>query len=69
MPTFEYMRLSQSYRGSEAIGPGSEKFAAIENFDEMLAALGADGWELVTALPGSSESPRVYFFKRQVGSP
>jgi hypothetical protein len=67
MPTFEYMRLSQSYRGSEAIGPGSEKFAAIENFDAMLAALGADGWELVTALAGSSDAPRVYVFKRQVG--
>jgi hypothetical protein len=66
MPTFEYMRLAQSYRGSEAIGPGSEKFADIENFDAMLAALGADGWELVTAQTGGSEAPKMYLFKRQV---
>jgi hypothetical protein len=67
MATFEYMRLSQSYRGSEAIGPGSDKFAGIENFDAILAALGADGWELVTAQSGSSDGARMYLFKRQVG--
>jgi hypothetical protein len=61
------MRLSHSYRGSEAIGPGSEKFADIENFDAMLAALGADGWELVTAQTGNPEAARTYLFKRQVG--
>jgi hypothetical protein len=67
MPTFEYMRLSQSYRGSDAIGPGSERYADIESFDAMLAALGADGWELVTAHSGSSEAATMYLFKRQVG--
>lgn len=67
MRTFEYMRLSQSYRGSDAIGPGSEEFADVESFDAMLAALGAAGWELVTAQTGSSEGARMYLFKRQVG--
>jgi hypothetical protein len=67
MTTFEYMRLSQSYRGSQAIGPGSEKFAGIDNFDAMIAALGAEGWELVTAQTLSSDADRLYLFKRQVG--
>ncbi|MFZ0040718.1 MAG: hypothetical protein WAK93_05380 [Solirubrobacteraceae bacterium] len=62
-PTFEYMRLSASIRGFEATGPGSEKFADVQGFDAMLAALGADGWELVTAQ--AADSARTYLFKRQ----
>jgi len=62
MPSFEYMRLLLNFRGCEAIGPGSEKFAGIQVFDAMLAALGADGWELVTA---QDSDVRTYVFKRQ----
>jgi hypothetical protein len=62
MPSFEYMRLLLNFRGCEAIGPGSEKFAGIQGFDAMLAALGADGWELVTA---QDSDVRTYVFKRQ----
>jgi hypothetical protein len=65
MPTFEYMRLSRSYRGCEATGPDSEKFAGVQSFDAMLAALGADGWELVTAETSETEAARTYLFKRQ----
>ena len=66
MPTFEYMRLLLRFRGCEAIGPGSEKFADIQGFDDMLAALGADGWELILAQSSDSEAT-TYLFKRQVG--
>ena len=63
--TFEYMRLSVSIRGFDATGPGAEKFADIQGFDAMLAGLGADGWELVTAHPSDSGG-RTYLFKRLV---
>lgn len=65
MPAFEYMRLSVSVRGCVATGPGSEKFADVKSFDAMLAALGADGWELVT---GQTAEPagHTYLFKRQI---
>jgi hypothetical protein len=66
MPTFEYTRLVLNIRGCEATGPGCEKFAHIRGLDEMLAALGADGWELVL-VHGPEAEPRTYLFKRQVG--
>ncbi len=66
MPTFEYMRLLLRFRGCEAIGPGAEKFADIKDFDAMLAALGADGWELVIGHTSDSDI-RTYLFKRQAG--
>ncbi len=64
MPNFEYMRLVLHFRGCVVFGPGAEKFADIEGFDAMLAALGADGWELV--IGQSSDEARTYVFKRQV---
>ena len=64
MPTFEYMRLTLSFRGYQANGPGSERFAGIHDLDAMLAALGADGWEL--AFGQASETDRMFLFKRQV---
>jgi hypothetical protein len=64
--TFEYMRLVLSFRGCEAIGPGSEKFSKIEGFDAMLAALGADAWELVL-MQGSESEAKTYLFKRPAG--
>jgi hypothetical protein len=65
MPTFEYMRLARSFRGYQAIGPGAEQFSDIRDLDAMLAALGADGWELVTAQ--ASDSDTMFLFKRQLG--
>jgi hypothetical protein len=65
MSTFEYMRLLLNFRGCQAIGPGSEKFAGIQGFDAMLAALGAEGWELVTVQSFDSDVT-TYLFKRQV---
>jgi hypothetical protein len=64
MPAFEYMRLSVSARGCQATGPGADKFADIHSFDAMLAALGADGWELVTQ-QSSELAAHTYLFKRQ----
>jgi hypothetical protein len=66
MSTFEYMRLVQHFRGCQALGPDSEKFGEIKGLDAMLAALGADGWELVTALPSESDIT-TYLFKRPAG--
>ena len=66
MPTFEYMRLLLHFRGCQAIGPGAEKFADVQGFDAMLAALGAEGWELVT-LQTSDSDITTYLFKRQLG--
>ncbi len=63
MPKFEYMRLLLKFRGCEAIGPGSEKFADVQGFDAMLAALGAEGWELVTVQ--ASDEATTHLFKRQ----
>jgi hypothetical protein len=63
MLTFEYMRLELSFRGYQAHGPGSEQFAGIRDLDAMLAALGAEGWELVFGQV--SESGRTFLFKRQ----
>jgi hypothetical protein len=60
------MRLMLNFRGCEAMGPGSEKFADIRGLDDMLAALGADGWELTLA-HGSDSEAKTYLFKRQVG--
>jgi hypothetical protein len=65
MPSFEYMRLLLHFRGCQVIGPGSEKFADVQGFDAMLAALGAEGWELVT-LQTSDSDITTYLFKRQV---
>jgi hypothetical protein len=65
MSTFEYMRLLLHFRGCQVVGPGSEKFADIHGFDEMLAALGAEGWELVTLQTSDSEIT-TYLFKRQL---
>jgi hypothetical protein len=65
MAAFEYMRLSVSVRGCEATGPDAEKFADIHSFDAMLAALGADGWELVTQ-QSSEVGAHMYLFKRQI---
>lgn len=64
MTTFEYMRLLLNFRGCQAFGPGSEKFANVEGFDAMLAALGAEGWELVTVQTSSDIT--TYLFKRRV---
>jgi hypothetical protein len=64
VPNFEYMRLVLNFRGCEAFGPGAEKFSEIQSFDAMLAALGADGWELI--IGQSSDEARTYLFKRQV---
>jgi hypothetical protein len=64
MPAFEYMRLLLHFRGCQVVGPGSEKFADIDGFDAMLAALGAEGWELVT-LQSSAADVTTYLFKRQ----
>jgi hypothetical protein len=66
MLAFEYMRLSVSVRGCVATGPGSERFADVHSFDAMLAALGADGWELVTGQAAESGA-HTYLFKRQIG--
>ncbi len=66
MPTFEYMRLLLKFRGLEAIGPGAETFAEIQGLDAMLAALGAEGWELATVQTSDSDIT-TYLFKRQVG--
>jgi hypothetical protein len=66
MATFEYMRLSVSVRGCVATGPGSERLADVRGFDAMLAALGADGWELVTGQAAESGA-HTYLFKRQIG--
>ena len=55
MSTFEYMRLLLHFRGCQVIGPGSEKFADIQGFDAMLAALGSDGWELVAGQTSDSD--------------
>jgi hypothetical protein len=66
MSTFEYMRLLLHFRGCQVIGPGSEKFADIQGFDAMLAALGSDGWELVAAQTSESDIT-TYLFKRQSG--
>jgi hypothetical protein len=66
MATFEYMRLVLNFRGCEVIGPGAEKFAQIDGFDAILAALGADGWELVLG-QGSDSEAKTYLFKRQTG--
>jgi hypothetical protein len=66
MPTFEYMRLLLHFRGCQAIGPGAEQFADIQGFDAMLAALGAEGWELVVAQPLDSDAT-TYLFKRHPG--
>ncbi len=65
MSAFEYMRLLLHFRGCQVVGPGSEKFADVDGFDAMLAALGADGWELVT-LQSSESDVTTYLFKRQV---
>jgi hypothetical protein len=65
MVTFEYMRLLQQFRGCEAFGPGSEQLAKVEGLDAMLAALGAEGWELVTVDNPGPDS-RAYLFKRRV---
>jgi hypothetical protein len=65
MSTFEYMRLLLHFRGCQVVGPGSEKFADIQGLDEMLAALGAEGWELVTLQTSDSEIT-TYLFKRQL---
>jgi hypothetical protein len=64
MSTFEYMRLLLNFRGCQAFGPGSEKFADVQGFDAMLAALGAEGWEMVTAQTSDSDIT-TYLFKRQ----
>ena len=64
MSTFEYLRLLLHFRGCQVIGPGSEKFADIEGLDATLAALGADGWELVT-LQTSDSDVTTYLFKRE----
>ena len=64
MPTFEYMRLVLNFRGCQAFGPGSEKFAGVQGFDAMLAALGAEGWELVTVQTSDSDIT-TYLFKRR----
>jgi hypothetical protein len=66
MSTFEYMRLLLHFRGCQVVGPGSEKFADIQGFDAMLAALGAEGWELVTLQTSDSEVT-TYLFKRELG--
>jgi hypothetical protein len=63
--TFEYMRLLQQFRGCEPFGPGSEQLTKVESLDAMLAALGAEGWELVTVDNPGSDS-RTYLFKRRV---
>jgi hypothetical protein len=66
MSTFEYMRLVLHFRGCQVIGPDSEKFGDIQGLDAMLAALGADGWELVTVQPSESDIT-TYLLKRQAG--
>ena len=66
MPTFEYMRLVLHFRGCQVIGPGAEQFADIQGLDAMLAALGAEGWELVAVQPSDSDIT-TYLFKRQGG--
>lgn len=66
MPTFEYMRLVLHFRGCQVIGPGAEQFADILGLDAMLAALGAEGWELVTVQPSDSDIT-TYLLKRQSG--
>jgi hypothetical protein len=66
MPTFEYMRLVLHFRGCQVIGPGAEQFADILGLDAMLAALGAEGWELVTVQPSDSDIT-TYLLKRQGG--
>jgi hypothetical protein len=66
MPTFEYMRLVLHFRGCQVIGPGAEQFADIQELDAMLAALGAEGWELVTVQPSDSDIT-TYLLKRQGG--
>jgi hypothetical protein len=65
MPTFEYMRLLLHFRGCQVIGPGAEKFEDVQGLDAMLAALGAESWELVTTQPSDSDIT-TYLFKRQV---
>jgi hypothetical protein len=55
-----------SVRGCVATGPGSERFADVYRVDAMLAALGADGWELVTGQAAELEA-HTYLFKRQIG--
>jgi hypothetical protein len=62
MLAFEYMRLTLSFRGYQANGPGAEQFAGIRDLDAMLAALGADGWELVFGQ--ASDTDRMFLFKR-----
>jgi hypothetical protein len=66
MPTFEYMRMLLTFRGCQTIGPGCEKFADIQGLDATLAALGADGWELITTQTSDSDIT-TYLFKRQLG--
>jgi hypothetical protein len=65
MVTFEYMRLLPQFRGCQAFGPGSEQLTKVDSLDAMLAALGAEGWELVPADNPGSDS-RTYLFKRRV---
>jgi hypothetical protein len=66
MPAFEYMRLLLHVRGCQVVGPGAEQFADVQGLDAMLAALGADGWELIISQPSDSDVT-TYLFKREVG--